>query len=126
MIYSDICSFTPFIHSLPTAFKWTLPDPVLETVEPPISLFEKLFTDDITKFICEESVRYAISKGNHSFTIDTNMLKAFIAILLASGYVDLPRRTMYWEHNEDTHNTTVSSLCLLAIQILIKKTNLQR
>ena len=117
-IHSDI--------SLPTGFKWTLPDPVLETVEPPVSLFEKLFTDDITKFICEESVRYAISKGNHSFTIDTNMLKAFIAILLASGYVDLPRRTMYWEHNEDTHNTTVSSLCLLTIQILIKKTNLQR
>ena len=124
MIYSDIYSFTPFIHSLPTAFKWTLPDPTLETVEPPVSLFEKLFTDDITKFICEESVRYAISKGNHSFTIDTNMLKAFLAILLASGYVDLPRQTMYWEHNEDTHNTTVSSLCLLTI--LIKKTNLQR
>ena len=48
MIYSDIYSFTPFIHSLPTAFKWTLPDPVLETVEPPVLLFE-FFTDDITK-----------------------------------------------------------------------------
>ena len=102
MIHSDI--------SLPTGFKWTLPDPVLETVEPPVSLFEKFFTDDIMKFICEESIRYAISKGNHSFTIDTNTLKAFIAILLVSGYVDLPRRPMYWEHNEDTHNTTVSSL----------------
>ena len=83
---------------------------MLETVEPPISLFEKFFTDDIIKFICEESVRYAISKGNNSLTIDTNMLKAFIAILLFSGYVDLPRRPMYWEHNEDTHNTTVSLL----------------
>ena len=82
-IHSDI--------SLPTAFKWTLPDPVLETVGPPVSLFEKFFTDDIMKFICEESIRYAISKRNHSFTIDTNTLKAFIAILLVSGYVDLPR-----------------------------------
>ena len=62
------------------------------------------------KFICEESIIYVISKGNHSFTIDANMLKAFIAILLVSGYVDLPRRPVYWEHNEDTHNTTVSSL----------------
>ena len=51
--------------SLPTGFKWTLPDQVLETVEPPVSLFEKFFTDDIMKFICEESIRYAISKGNH-------------------------------------------------------------
>ena len=73
-IHSDI--------SLPTGFKWTLPDPVLETVEPPVSLFEKFFTADIIKFICEESIRYAISKGNHSFTIDTNTLKVFIAILL--------------------------------------------
>ena len=82
-IHSDI--------SLPTGYKWTLPDPVLETVEPPISLFEKFFTDDIMKFICEESIRYAISKGNHSFIIDTDTLKAFITFLLVSGYVDFPR-----------------------------------
>ena len=63
-IHSDI--------SLPTGFKWTLPDPVLETVEPLVSLFDKFFTDHIMKFICEESIRYAISNGNHSFTIDTN------------------------------------------------------
>ena len=101
-----------WIHSdilLPTGFKWTLPDPVLEIVEAPVSLFEKFFTDDIMKFICEESIRHAISKENHSFNTDTNTLKAFIAILLISGYVDLPRRPMYWKYNEDTHNTTVSS-----------------
>ena len=101
-IHSDI--------SLPTGFKWTLPDPVRETVEPPVSLFEKVFTDDIMKFICEESIRYAISKGNHSLIIDTNTLKAFIAIHLVSGCMNLPRQPVYWEHNEDTHNTTVSSL----------------
>ena len=109
-IQTFIHSLHSFIHSLPTGFKWALPDPVLETVESPVSLFEKFFTHHITKFIFEKSVRYAICKGNHSFTIDTNMLKAFIATLLVSGYVDLPRRPMYWEHNEDTHNTTVSSL----------------
>ena len=96
--------------SLPTGFKLTLPDPVLETAERPVSLFETFFTDDIMKFICEEAIRYAISKGNHSFAIDTNTLKAFIAILLVSGYMDLPRRPMCWEHNEDSHNTAVSLL----------------
>ena len=101
-IHSDI--------SLSTGFKWILHDPVLKTVEPPVSLFEKFFTDDIMKFIFEKSIRYLISKGNHSFTIDTNTLKAFIAILLVSGCVGLPRQPMYWEHNEDTPNTTVSSL----------------
>ena len=102
-IHSDI--------SLPSGFTWTLLKPVLEIVEPPISLFEKFFTDDIMRFICEESIRYAISKGNHSFTIDTNTLKVFIAILLffLSFFffcLDLARRPMYWEHNDDTHNTT--------------------
>ena len=101
-IHSDI--------SFPTDFKRTLTDPVLENVEPSVSLFEKFFTDGIMKFICEKSIRYVISKGNHRFTIDTNTLKAFIPILLVSGYVDLPRRPMYWEHNEDTYSTTVSSL----------------
>ena len=98
-IHSDI--------SLPIGFKWTIPDLMLETVEPPVSLFEKFFNDDVMKFICEKSFRYAMSKGNHSFTIDTNMLKAFIEILLVSGNVDLPRQPMRWEDNEDTHNTTV-------------------
>ena len=83
---------------------------MLKTVEPPVSLFEKFFTDDIMKFICEESIRYAISKGNHSFTIDINTLRTFITILLVRGYMDLPRRPMYWQYNEDTHNATVSSL----------------
>ena len=98
--------------SLPTGFRWTLPDQVLDTVEPHVSLFEKFFTADIMKFICEESIRYAISKGIHGFAIDTNTLKGFIAIFLVCGYVELPRRPMYWEHNEDTHNATISSLLL--------------
>ena len=67
---------------------------MVETVEPSVSSFEKFFTDDM-KFICEESIRYVISKGNHSFATDTNTLKGFIAILLVGGYVDLPRRPMY-------------------------------
>ena len=83
---------------------------MLETVEPPVSLFEKFFTDGIMKFISEESIRYAICKGNRSLTTDTNTLKTFIAIFLVSGYVDLPRRPMFWEHIGDICSTTVSSL----------------
>ena len=52
-----------WIHSeisLPTGFESSLPDPVLKTVEPPVSLFEKFFTDEIMKLICEESIRYAM------------------------------------------------------------------
>ena len=31
-------------------------------------------------------------------------------LLFLSNELDLPRRPMYWEHNEETHNTTISSL----------------
>ena len=61
--------------SLPLGFKWILPDPMLETVESSVSLFEKFFAEDIMKFICEESIRYAVVEGNHSVTIDTNTFR---------------------------------------------------
>ena len=54
-IHSDI--------SLSNGFKWILHDPVLKTVEPPVSLFEKFLTDDIMKFICEKSIRYFNLQG---------------------------------------------------------------
>ena len=37
-------------------------------------------------------------------------LKAFIAILLVSGYAELPRQEMYWERREDRHSLLVSSM----------------
>ena len=86
------------------------PSSNLETSESPLTLFEKFFSDGILEHICDESVRYAISRGKHNFCIDVETLKAFIAILLISGYVNLPRRTMFWENTADVQNTAVSSL----------------
>ena len=73
-------------------------------------MIEKFITDDILQFICNESVRYAQSKGSHSYKLELHDLKAFIAILLISGYVDLPRRPMFWECSADVHNDAVSSM----------------
>ena len=70
---------------------------------------KRFFTDDVLEFICEESIKYARTKGNHSFNLDSNDLKAFIMILLVSGYVDLPRRPMFWERSPDVENGAVSS-----------------
>ena len=57
-----------------------------------------------------ETVRYAHSNGKHNFELSVDKLKAFIAILLLSGYVVLPCRPKYWERSDDTHNSIVSSL----------------
>ena len=75
-------------------FEWNLPIPALDSHEPLSSLFE-LFTDDILQFICNESVRYAQNKGNHSYMLELHDLKAFIAILLISVYVNLPQHPMF-------------------------------
>ena len=75
-------------------FKWNLPIPVLDSYEPPSSLFEKNYTDNMLQCICNESVRYAENKGNHSYNPELHDLKALIAILLISGYVDVPRCPM--------------------------------
>ena len=92
-------------------FEWNLPAiPVLDSHEPPSSLSGKFLTDDILQFICNESVRYTQSKRSHSYKLEFHDLKAFIAILLISGYVDLPPCTMFWECSADVHNDAVSSM----------------
>ena len=76
-------------------FEWNLSIPALDSHEPPPSLFENFLTDDISQFICNESVRYDQNKGNHFYKLELHDLKAFIAILLISGYVDLARCPMF-------------------------------
>ena len=57
-----------------------------------------------------ETIRYAHANGKHNFSVSVEELKSFMAILLLCDYVIVPRRSMYWEHSEDTHNPVVSSL----------------
>ena len=90
-------------------FEWNLPIPSLDSHGPPSSLFEKFLTDDILQFICNESVRYAQSKGSHSYKLELHDLKAFIAILLVNRYVDLPRHPMFFECSAGVCNDAVSS-----------------
>ena len=44
------------------------------------------------------------------FTMSVEKLKAFLTILLVSGYVGLPRQEMYWERRKDYHNLVVSAM----------------
>ncbi|CAB3231969.1 unnamed protein product [Arctia plantaginis] len=42
-----------------------------------------------------------------NFSLSDQEVYCFIGILILSGYAPLPRRRMYWESNEDTHNILV-------------------
>lgn len=69
----------------------------------PVDLFE-FFDDDVVDQIVEFSNNYAKTTGHHSFQMNVDKLRLFIGLLLASGYVPLPRRRLYWEHQPDVHN----------------------
>ena len=47
-------------------------------------------------------------KGNHSWSMDEDDCYVFLAILLLSGYVPLPRRRMFWEKDADCQNPAVA------------------
>lgn len=75
----------------------------------PVEVFEKIFDEEIVKFIVQESNRYASQNNNHGFTVTENEIKVFIAILLISGYHHLPRERLYWSNDEDLRVPIVSN-----------------
>ena len=60
--------------------------------------------------ICVESTNYVCLKVNRTFTMTVEKLKAFLAILLVSGYAGLPTKEIYWERQEDCHNLVVLAM----------------
>ena len=63
----------------------------------PVEIFEKLFSDEILKFIQVQTLTYAITvKKDNVFTFDDHEFKAFIGFLLYNSYVVMPTERMYW------------------------------
>ena len=52
-------------------------------------LFENFFNNDLVAYIAEQSILYAKYKGNHTFTVTIEEIRAFFTILLISGYASL-------------------------------------
>jgi len=72
--------------------------------------FRLFFNDELIDLIVVNTNNYARQdKGDHDFTTNADEIKTFRAILLISVYSSLPRRTMYWEANPDSHNEDVAS-----------------
>ena len=82
----------------------------------PQQIFELFLTDDEMQRICFESTNYARQKGNYVFTMTIEKFKSFLAILLLSGYNELPRQEMYRERQEDTPTLSLH-LCLAKVNL---------
>ena len=81
------------IQNVEDLSSWTSPEPVRDLHDSPVTLFELLMTDKLIDHICKK-----------------NELKSFLAVLLLSGYIPYPRRSMCWEMSSDSRNTIVASL----------------
>lgn len=75
--------------------------------ENPMELFSKFFDEEIIELFVSSSNNYAQQK-NRTPNIKHSEFKAFIGVCLLSGYVQVPRRRMYWEREKDGHNELVA------------------
>ncbi|XP_060598151.1 piggyBac transposable element-derived protein 3-like, partial [Ruditapes philippinarum] len=74
----------------------------------PDGIFNLFFDDDVINMIVEQSIRYAGSKGNHSFSTSPQEIRIFLAILLISGYNTVPRRRQFWSRDDDVRNEAIA------------------
>ncbi|XP_008481385.1 piggyBac transposable element-derived protein 3-like [Diaphorina citri] len=74
----------------------------------PLEFFEMFITENLVENVVKQSVLYAVSK-NEEFTLSVGDLYCYFGILYLSGYVQVPRRRMYWEEGTDSHNILVSN-----------------
>lgn len=94
--------------------EWVRPPPLtvssLSEESEPIDFFKIFMNEDIIDLLVRHSVIYAtMDKNNPNFQLSHDQMYTFIGIFLLSGYVPLPRRRMFWEEREDTHNVLVSN-----------------
>ena len=84
-------------------------DPSVQ-VQEPLNLFQMFWGDEFFEYIKQQSELYAKQITPTSlFEVSVNELKVFFAIILLSGYNNLPRRDMYWSLDEDVRNEAVTT-----------------
>lgn len=73
----------------------------------PVELFEKFIDDEIVQYIVNESNKYALFLNNENPKISAAEMKCFLAILILTGYSELPGRDFYWDSQDDLRNQMV-------------------
>lgn len=75
-----------------------------------VQVFEKLFDSDVRDLIVNQTILYAGQKNQHNFSFNEEDLRAFIGILLFSGYHSVAREVLYWKQAADTHVPVVANM----------------
>ncbi|KAF2892682.1 hypothetical protein ILUMI_13490 [Ignelater luminosus] len=75
----------------------------------PMECLEVFFTDKIIQAIAEMSNIYTLQR-NHTLNLTLEEVKAYIAILLPTGYMTPKYVCMFWEIKFDTHEIVSNSM----------------
>ncbi|KAG5886607.1 hypothetical protein JTB14_001031 [Gonioctena quinquepunctata] len=70
-------------------------------------LFELFFTDELLQVISQQTTNYALFQNCPDPQVSVKELRVYIAILLVSGYNELPSKCSYWETSRDMRNDLV-------------------
>lgn len=73
----------------------------------PLEYFYDFFDNSIIQKIVLETNRY-VQQRNRTQTVTDTEIRAFIGVLVLSGYVPVPRRKMFWERERDANNKLVT------------------
>lgn len=72
-----------------------------------MACFELFFDIEVVEFLQSIFITYARSKEYHDFDLPINDVKCYIAILLLSEYLDLPK----WETDTETYILLLQMRC---------------
>lgn len=73
----------------------------------PLELFEMFFDDDIINLLLSETKAYALFKNCPDPKVSAKEMKCYLAILILTGYNELPGKRFYWDTESDMRNQLV-------------------
>ena len=65
----------------------------------PHEIFDLFLDLEALDLLTKDTVKYAIQRGNHNFTLSSDEMRVFIGILFLSGYNTVARRKLYWQNS---------------------------
>uniref|UniRef100_A0A336M992 CSON012399 protein n=1 Tax=Culicoides sonorensis TaxID=179676 RepID=A0A336M992_CULSO len=73
-----------------------------------LSYFRYFFNDEVVNLFVENTNKYSQQRNVQNVCTENDIL-LFIGVILVSGYVQVPRKDMYWQCDPDSFNPLISN-----------------
>lgn len=75
----------------------------------PVEWFQLFYVDEVIQMFVDYSKKYAVLKGDESFSVTSDEIRLLLDILLLSGYRLYARNHMYWDTGSNTYLSGISN-----------------